>query len=181
MIQEECEEKNKLVTVNNEDLFIFREHIYLLLFLRVENFKKLIILSLLFATIRLTNHNIYKYLINYLHPLNKKINKNYNLSNINEIIYNNNIFYNELSKNNNFLFDLNDKNNRNLSGTNLLILNYSNEMYNNSINTNFNYFTIKDELFWSNKSINYNKIQEEILKYKCNHFKISFENKEDFY
>jgi glycosyltransferase involved in cell wall biosynthesis len=46
---------------------------------------------------------------------------------------------------------------------------------------NFNYFVIKDELFWRNESINYNKLQEEILKYKCNHFKISFENKKDFY
>jgi glycosyltransferase involved in cell wall biosynthesis len=40
---------------------------------------------------------------------------------------------------------------------------------------------MKEELFWRNESINYKKIQEEILNYKYNHFKISFENKEYFY
>ena len=65
MIQEEYKEKNKLMSVNNDDLFNVREYIYLLLFVKVENFKKLIIISLLFATIRLTNHNLYKYSIKF--------------------------------------------------------------------------------------------------------------------
>jgi hypothetical protein len=93
MIQKEYEEKNKLISVNNDDLLNIREYIYLLLFVKVENFKKLIIVSLLFATLRLTNHNLYKYSINYLHSLNKKIYKHYKISKINETIYNNNIQY----------------------------------------------------------------------------------------
>ena len=44
-----------------------------------------------------------------------------------------------------------------------------------------NYSSNKDELFWRNESINFIKIQEEIIKYKRNIFKISFINKEDFY
>jgi cellulose synthase/poly-beta-1,6-N-acetylglucosamine synthase-like glycosyltransferase len=46
---------------------------------------------------------------------------------------------------------------------------------------NFSYFTFKEELFWRNESTNYNKIQEEIIKFRSNHFTITFENKEEFY
>ena len=48
---------------------------------------------------------------------------------------------------------------------------------------NLNYSKVKNELFWRNESesVNLIKIQEEILKYKCHYFKISFDKKEDFY
>ena len=181
MIREDYEERNKLMTVNKDNSFNFRKYIYLLLFVKVEIFKKLMILILLFSTIRITYYILYRYSINHFNSLNKKIYKDYKVSNLNESIYNNNIFNNKSNKSNKHLFDSNISNNSNLSRTNLSILNYSTEINNNSINMNYNYFIMKEELFWRNESINYNKIQEEILNYKYNHFKISFENKEDFY
>ena len=61
------------------------------------------------------------------------------------------------------------------------IPNYSIETNNISKGLNLKYLKIKNELFWRNESVNLIKIKEEILKYKCHCFKISFEKKEDFY
>ena len=63
------------------------------------------------------------------------------------------------------------------------ISNYLIETFNINISKglNLNYSKIINELFWRNESINILKIKEEILRYKCHCFKISFKKNEDFY
>ena len=88
----------------------------------------------------------------------------------------------EQLKNNKYKFNENSlDNNININETKLNIPNYSIETNNISKGLNLKYLKIKNELFWRNESVNLIKIKEEILKYKCHCFKISFEKKEDFY
>ena len=165
MIKEDFEVKKHLIFINNNYSFIsieYIDYIYLLLSQKLKNLKKLIILCLLFSTLQIINKNKYKYALNTFFINN--LNNYYNISNINGTI-------NENSLNNNI----------NTSEAKLNISNYSIENYNISNYLNLNYSKIKNELFWSNESLNVIKIKEEILKYKYHCFKISFEKKEDFY
>ena len=153
---------------------------------------------MLFATIKIANNNFYNYKISNFRILNKNLNftngaiynndkskyNNYNISHINQTINKNNIFFNELNQNNNYssstiskTLEENVSNYINLSE----ISNYKFKNNNYSSDIKLNYPSNKDELFWRNESINFRKIQEEIIKYKRNIFKISFINKEDFY
>jgi len=107
---------------------------------------------------------MYKYALKHL----KKLNKNKNFINNNN--YNIINKYN-ISKINGAINDNSFNNNININDTKLNIPNYSDS----------NYWQIKNELFWRNESVNLIKIKEEILKYKCHCFKISFAKKEYFY
>ena len=181
MIKEDFEDKKNIIFINDDYSFILIDYIYLFLSQKLKNAKKLIILSLLFITLQIKNKNIYS--LKHLQYLNKNglfmddnnyniINK-YNISKINGT--NNKYICIENSLNNNI--------NNNETKLKLNISNYSNEAYNINIskNLNLNYSKIENELFWRNESVNLIKIKEEILKYKCHYFKISFEKKEDFY
>ena len=175
MIKEDFKDKQNFVFINDDYSFISIDYIYLFLSQQLKKLKKLIIISLLFASLYISNINIYKFALKYLQKLNKNeifindnnynIINNYNISKINGTInensLNNNIFNNNETKLN-FLYD-------------------SIETYNISKDLNLNYSKIKNELFWRNESVNLIKIKEEILKYKCHCFKISFDKKEDFY
>ena len=174
MIKEDFEVSKNLIFINDYSFFSI-DYIYLFLSQKLKNIKKLIILSLLFATLQIINKNEYKYVFKHLLKLNKNsifinnIISNYNISKINRVIYEYIITENSLN------------NNINTNKTKLNISNYSIETYNISNDLNLNYSKIKNELFWRNESVNLIKIEEEILKYKYHCFKISFEKKEDFY
>ena len=175
MIKEDYKDKQNFVFINDDYSFISIDYIYLFLSQQLKKLKKLIIISLLFSALLISNRNIYKYILKHLLKLNKNsifINdNNYNIINnynkskingtINENSLNNNIFNNNEQKLN-FSYD-------------------SIETYNISKDLNLNYSKIKNELFWRNESVNLIKIKEEILKYKCHCFKILFAKKEDFY
>ena len=177
MFKEDLDDKKNFIFINDDYSFIFIDYIYLFLSQKLKNVKKLIILTLLFATLQINNKNIYAF--KYLKNLNKNgffidnnnynIIKNYNISKINGT--NNKYKFNENSLDNNI----------NINETKLNIPNYSIETNNISKGLNLKYLKIKNELFWRNESVNLIKIKEEILKYKCHCFKISFEKKEDFY
>ena len=182
MIKEDFEVKKNLIFINNDCPFILIDYIYLILSQEIKNSKKLILLSLLFTTLQISNKNIYSLnSLKHLQKLNKNgffiddnnynINNNYDISKINGT--NNKYIFNENSLNNNI----------NINETKLNISNYSNETNNINISKglNLNYSRIKNDLFWRNESVNLKEIKEEILKYKCHCFKISFEKKEDFY
>ena len=174
MIKEDFEVSQNLIFINDYSFFSI-DYIYLFLSQKLKNSKKLIILSLLFATLQIINKNEYKYVLKHLLKLNKNaifinnIMSNYNISKINRV--NNEYIITENSLNNNI----------NTKKTKFNISNYSIETYNISNDLNLNYSKIKNELFWRNESVNLIKIEEEILKYKYHCFKISFEKKEDFY
>ena len=60
MIQEDFEVKKNLIFINDNYSFIYIDYIdyiYLILSQKLKNFKKLIILSLLFATLKIINKN----------------------------------------------------------------------------------------------------------------------------
>lgn len=198
MIQEDYEEKKNLMFSNNDYSFNSREYnyIYLQLLIKVKSLKKIIILILLFATIKITNNNLYNYKISNFHISNKnpsfvndtinnndKLNyNNYNISKIEQTINKNNIFFNEHNKDNNYSSNTIPKSiEKNYSYINLSEISNFSFKNNNLSDIQLNYLSNKDELFWRNESINFNKIKEEIIKYKRNIFKISFINKEDFY
>ena len=104
-------------------------------------------------------------------------NDNYNNTQIYQTINQNNIFFNEFNKDKNYLSNKNSKSKEENGSSYITLLknnNYSSDL-------ELNYPNIKEELFWRNESINFSKIQQEIIKYKRNSFKISFINKEDFY
>ena len=143
----------------------------------MKNIKKLIILLLLFTTLKINKYNIYINALKNLQKLNKNEmfinNNNYNLINnfnINRTINKNNI----ILRNNKYIFNENSLNNNiNINETKSNFSKYLIKIYNNS--------KVENELFWRNESINLIKIMEDVLKYKCHYFKISFEEKEDFY
>ena len=195
MIQEDYEEKKNLMFNRNDYSFNYS---YLYILFKIKSLKKIIIIILLFATIKITNNNLYNYKITNFHILNKnsnftndtiynndKINyNNYIIPQINKTINKSNIFFNELNKNNNYSSYTNQKTveENESSYINLSeISNYTFKNNNYSSDIKFNYQSNKDELFWRNESINFKKIQEEIIKYKRKFVKISFINKEDFY
>ena len=173
MIKEDFEVSKNFIFINDYSFFSI-DYIYLFLSQKLKNSKKLIILSLLFATLQIINKNEYKYVLKHLLKLNKNaifinnIMSNYNISKINRVIYE-------------YIIENSLNNNINTKKTKFNISNYSIETYNISNDLNLNYSKIKNELFWRNESVNLIKIEEEILKYKYHCFKISFEKKEDFY
>lgn len=174
MIKEDFEDKQNFIFNEEYTFNFFIDYIYLFLSQKLKNLKKLIILSLLFATLQINNKNIYKYALKNIKKLNKNsifindnndnIINNYNISKINGTINKNSL-----------------NSNIKIKETKLNISNHSIEAYNISNDLNLNYSKIKRELFWRNETVNELKIKEEILKYKCNCFKISFDKKEDFY
>ena len=103
MIQEDYEEKKNLMFNNNDYTFNSKEYnyMYLHILIKVKNLKKIIILILLFATIKITNNNLYNYKISNFRILNKNSNftndaiynneknnyNNYDISFINQTIY----------------------------------------------------------------------------------------------
>ena len=171
---EDFQNKQNFIYFNDDYSFISIDYIYLFLSKKLKNLKKLIIVSLLFTTLQISNKNIYRYALKHLQKLNKKsifINdNNYNIIN-NYSISKINVTINENSS----------KSNIKINETNLNISNDSFVIYNIFNNLNLNYSKIEKKLFWRNESVNLLKIREEILKYKCNCFKISFDKKEDFY
>ena len=200
MFQKDYEEKKNLILSNDDYSFNSKEfnYMYLNVLIKVKSLKKFIILILLFGTIKITNNNLYNYKISNFRILNKNSNftndtiynidkNNYNNNNIYQINQTNNksnIFFNEIIKNNNYssftiskIIEENDSSYSNLSE----ISNYKFKNNNYSRDIKLNNPNNKDDIFWGNESINFKKIQEEIIKYKRNIFKISFINKEDFY
>jgi hypothetical protein len=188
MIDEYYEEKKNLMFSNNDLEFKFKDYNYMYshILIKVNGLKKIIILILLFVTIKITNNNLYDYKISNFHILNKYSNfingtndnnDNYNNSQINQTINKNNIFFNEFNKDKNYLSNTNSKSKEENGSSYITLLknnNYSSDL-------ELNYPNIKEELLWRNESINFNKLKEEIIKYKRNSFKVSFINKEDFY
>ena len=181
MIYEDYEERKNLMFSNKDYSFYSKEYNYIN---KSKRSKKIIILILLFTTIKITNNNLYDYKINNFHILNKNSNfiigtndnnDNYNISQINKIINKNNIFFNEFNKDNNYSSKTISKAIEE-NGSNYI---FKNNNYSSDLK--LNYPNIKGELFWRNESINFNKIKEEIIKYKRNCFKVSFINKDDFY
>ena len=83
MIKEDLEDKKYLIFINDDYSFIFIDYIYLFLSQKLKNGKKLIILSLLFATLTIKNKNIYEF--KHLQNLNKNgfymNDNNYNIIN----------------------------------------------------------------------------------------------------
>ena len=91
MIKEDFEVSKNLIFINDYSFFSI-DYIYLFLSQKLKNLKKLIILSLLFATLQIINKNEYKYVFKHLLKLNKNsifinnIISNYNISKINRVM-----------------------------------------------------------------------------------------------
>ena len=69
MFKEDLDDKKNFIFINDDYSFIFIDYIYLFLSQKLKNVKKLIILTLLFATLQINNKNIYAF--KYLKNLNK--------------------------------------------------------------------------------------------------------------
>jgi hypothetical protein len=141
---------------NKIDIFhflIIKLYMHLYLLIKVKSLKKFIILILLFETIKITNNNLYSYKINNFHILNKNSNfingknDNNDISQINQTINKNNIFFNEFDKDNNYSSKTISKPIEE-NGSNYI---FKNNNYSSDLK--LNYPNIKDEPFWRNESL----------------------------